>query len=107
VKRLVAKNKVKVFLIIDNPWTHKSKRLKERVRENRGKIALYYLSAYSRDLNPDEHVNADVKHGVGEKSPKKTKEDLRVAAEEHMKMLNKAPQRVMKYFEDAAISYAA
>jgi transposase len=107
VKRLVKKSRVKVFLIIDNLRTHKSKRLKERVRENKEKTALYYLPAYSPDLNPDEHVNADVKHGAGARTPKKTKKDLRAAAEEHMKMLNKTPQRIMKYFEDAAISYAA
>ncbi|MDR2479635.1 MAG: hypothetical protein LBD48_10025 [Treponema sp.] len=58
-------------------------------------------------MNPDEHLNADVKQGVGERSPKKSKEGLRIATEEHMKMLNKTPQRIMKYFGDAAISYAA
>jgi hypothetical protein len=70
-------------------------------------MALHYLPSYSPDLNPDEHLNADGKHEVGEKSPKKSKEGLRMATEEHMKMLNKTPQRIMKYFEDAAISYAA
>ena len=107
VKRLVQKSKVKVFLIIDNLRTHKSKKLKEWVHANKEKIELHYLPAYSPDLNPDEHLNADVKNGVGAKSPKKTKEGLRMAAEEHMKMLHKTPQRIMKYFEDEAISYAA
>ena len=67
------------------------------------KIALHYLPAYS----PEEHVNADVKKGVGEQSPKKTKESVGMAAEEQMKMLHQTAQRIMKYFEDAAISYAA
>jgi transposase len=75
--------------------------------ENKEKIELHYLPSYSPDFNPDEHLNADVKHGVGEKSPKKTKEGLRMATEEHMKMLNKTPRRIMKYFEDVASSYAA
>ena len=30
-----------------------------------------------------------------------------MVAEEHKKMLHQTPQRIMKYFEDAAISYAA
>ena len=107
VKRLVKKSMVKVFLIIDNLRTHTSKKLKEWVHENKENIELHYLPSYSPDLNPDEHLNTDVKNGVGEESPKKTKESLGMAAEEHMKILNKTPQRIMKYFEDAAISYAA
>jgi hypothetical protein len=107
VQRLAAKSTVKVFLIIDMLWTHKSKRIKEWVRGNKGKIALYYLPAYSPDVKPDEQVNADEKYGVGARTPKKTKEDLGVATEEQMKMVNKAPQRIIKYFEDAAISHAA
>ena len=71
------------------------------------KIASQYLPAYSPGLNPEEHVNADVKKGVGEQSPKKTKESVGMAAEEQMKMLHQTAQRIMKYFEDAAISYAA
>jgi hypothetical protein len=34
----------------------------------------------------DEHVNADVKYGVDSKKPKRTKEGLKAAAEEHMNM---------------------
>jgi hypothetical protein len=54
VKRPAAKSKVKVLLIIDNLRTHKSKRIKEWVGENKGKIAVYSLSAYRPDLEPDE-----------------------------------------------------
>ena len=68
---------------------------------------MHYLPSYSPDLKPAEHLNADVKNSVGEKSPQKTKRGLHMATEEHMKMLNKTLQRIMKYFEDTAISYAA
>jgi transposase len=67
---------------------------------------LFFLPAYSPDLNPDEHVNADVKYGVGSKSPVKTKENLRKATEAHMNMLKATPQRIEKYFDDPAIAYA-
>jgi hypothetical protein len=55
----------------------------------------------------DEHVNADVKYGVGSKTPKRTKEMLREATEEHMNMLRNTPKRIKRYFLDPAISYAA
>jgi hypothetical protein len=58
-------------------------------------------------LCADEHVNADVKYGVGSKTPKRTKERLREAVEEHMEMLQNTPKRIVRYFRDPAISYAA
>lgn len=65
---------------------------------------LFYLPPYSPDLNPDEHVKADEKYGVGSKS---IKEGLRAAAEEPMNMLRKRPERIRRYFLDPAIAYAA
>jgi transposase len=69
-------------------------------------MELLYLPPYSSDLNPDEHINADVKYRVGSKSAKRTKERLQAATEEYRNMLNKAPSRLIKYFKDPAIQYA-
>ncbi|MDR0639411.1 MAG: transposase [Spirochaetaceae bacterium] len=87
--------------------THHGKTLEEWAEGNRDKIELFYLPPYSPDLNPDEHTNSDVKYGVGSKAPKKTKEGLRAAAEGHMRMLKKSPERIVKYFEDPTIQYAS
>jgi transposase len=106
VKRLIRNKKNKIFLILDNAKTHHSIMLKEWVRKNKDKIKLFYLPPYSPDLNPDEHVNSDVKYGVGSKTPKRTREGLRAATEEHMRMLKKTPERIIKYFKDPAIQYA-
>jgi hypothetical protein len=50
---------------------------------------------------------ADVKYGVGSRMPKRTKEGLREAVEEHMKMLGRTAKRIKRYFLDPAIAYAA
>jgi transposase len=107
VERLTRGKKRKVFLIVDNAKPHHSKLVTEWVKKNEKKAALFYLPPYSPDLNPDEHVNSDVKYGVGSKTPKRTKEGLRAAAEEHMNMLRKTPRRIKRYFLDPAIAYAA
>jgi transposase len=106
VKRLVKSSKRKVFLIIDNARTHHSKILTEWVEKNKGKIAVFYIPPYSPDLNPDEHINADVKYGVGSKQPKRTKEELRKTTQSHMLMLKRKPNRIIKYFCDPAIEHA-
>jgi transposase len=105
-KHLVKTTPRKVFLIMDNAKTHHSKKLKDWAEKNKEKIELYYLPPYSPDLNPDEHINSDVKYGVGSKRPKRTKEELRKAASAQMRLIQRNPQRVIKYFHDPAIQYA-
>jgi transposase len=106
-RRLIYWKKRKVFLVLDNAKTHHSKLLTEWAEKNKRRIELCYLPPYSPDLNPDEHINADVKYGVGSKTPKRTKEGLRAAVEEHMNMLHETPKRIVRYFLDPAIAYAA
>lgn len=107
VKRLVKKSAHKVYLIVDNLRTHRSSILQEWIKGNKDKIAIFYLPAYSPDLNPDEYLNADVKYGVGSKHPKKTKEELSKAARARMRLLNRTPERIVKYFESPTILYAS
>jgi transposase len=94
-------------LIVDNARTHRCKKLTEWVGKHKTRVELFYLPPYSPDLNPDEHLNADVKYGVGSRTPKRTKEGLRSATEEHMNMLNDNPKRITRYFLDPAIAYAS
>jgi transposase len=106
-KHLIKYRRTKVFLIVDKSTTHTGKAAKDWVAANKSRIELFYLPSYSPDLNPDEHINADVKYGVGSKHPKRNKEELRKAVEEHLQLLNISPERIMRYFLDPVISYAA
>jgi transposase len=105
--RLLTDAERKVFLVLDNLRVHHSKLVEEWVNDQNGRIELFFLPAYSPDLNPDEHVNADVKYGVGSKTPVRTKTNLKNATEMHMKMLRGMPHRIVRYFDDPAICYAA
>jgi len=107
LKRLVRSAPRKVYLILDNLRVHHSNPVQEWAKSKSEKIRIFYLPPYSPDLNPDEHLNSDLKYGVGSKAPVRTKETLRLAGEEHMKMVERNPKRIMKYFMDPAISYAS
>lgn len=107
LERLLHDAERTVFLVLDNLKVHHGVLVQKWVKQQKGKIELFYLPAYSPDLNPDEHVNSDVKYGVGSKAPVRTKKTLRKAADEHMAILKSTPGRIQKYFEDPAISYAA
>jgi transposase len=97
----------KVFLILDNLKVHHSKPVKEWLEKWKDRIEFFYLPSYSPDLNPDEHLNAELKQGIGSKAPSRTKERLSKAASEHMAMLKDNPKRIKEYFKDPVISYAA
>ena len=68
---------------------------------------MFYLPSYSPELNPEERLNADLKQAMGKRVPVRTKAKLREAANEHMAMLENSPERVMSYFQDPRVKYAA
>ena len=104
---LIKDTKRKVFLILDNLRVHHSKLVKAWVAERADQIELFYLPSYSPELNPEERLNADLKHHIGSKVPARTKARLKAAATEHMERLEKSPERVRSYFQDPRVKYAA
>jgi transposase len=107
LEALIKDAEKKVFLILDNLRVHHSKPVKKWVEERKEKIELFYLPSYSPELNPEERLNADLKHAISTKVPVRTKARLKAAATEHMKALEKSPERIKKYFQDSRVKYAA
>ena len=97
----------KVFLILDNLRVHHSKLVKAWVAERIDQIELFYLPSYSPQLNPEERLNADLKQEMSKRVPVRTKTKLREAANDHMQMLERTPERVIAYFQDRRVRYAA
>jgi len=106
-KRLIKDADKKVFLILDNLRVHHSHIVKDWVEQNKEKIELFFLPSYSPELNPDEYLNCDLKAGVHSGVPARSKSQLKGKALSHLRMLQKRPARVAKYFRHPKISYAA
>jgi transposase len=96
----------KVFLILDNLGVHHCKPVKAWPAERKDRIEVFYLPSYSPELNPDERLNADLKHAIGTKVPVRTKAKLQTAANEHMTFIEANPERVRSYFQDPRVRYA-
>jgi transposase len=107
MKRLIKDSDRKVFLILDNLRAHHSKKVKQWIDENQEKIEVFFLPSYSPELNPDEYLNCDLKLGVHSGTPARTESQLKKKAISHLRMLQKLPKRVMKYFKHQKIAYAA
>lgn len=106
-KRLIRSAGRKVFLILDNLRVHHAKVFKAWLNDHADEIEVFYLPAYSPELNPDEYLNCDLKKGVHSGMPARTKDELKRKVMSHMRMLQNKPARVAKYFEHEKIRYAA
>jgi transposase len=104
---LIKEAERKIFLILDNLRVHHSKPVKAWAVEHQDKIELFYLPSYSPELNPEERLNADLKHAIATQVPARTKAKLKLAATNHMLALEQSPERVRKFFQDPKVKYAA
>lgn len=97
----------KIFLIMDNLGVHHCRPVKAWLEENREKIEAFYLPSYSPELNPDERLNADLKHTLTTTTPCRTKARLLERTKAHMELIRNSPERVKSYFKDKNVAYAA
>lgn len=97
----------KIFLVLDNLRAHHSKLVKAWLEERKDRIEIFYLPSYAPELNPDERLNADMKHALSTKVPVRTKAKLKDAAQNHMTLIGQSPEHVRAYFRDPRVKYAA
>jgi transposase len=107
LKRLIKDVGHKVYLILDNLRVHHSKLVRHWLEEHKEQIELFFLPSYSPELNPDEYLNCDLKAGVHSGVPARSKDQLKKKTISHLRMIQKKPERVKKYFEHPKIAYAA
>jgi transposase len=105
--RLIKDTERKVFLIVDNLKAHHSKAVTEWVKWHEEKIELFYLPAYSPELNPDEYLNNDLKAKVHSGVPARSEKDLHKKSLSQMRRIAKKPNHVQNYFKHHKVSYAA
>jgi len=97
----------KIFLILDNLGVHHSKPVKAWLAEHVEQMEVFYLPSYSPELNPDERLNAGLKHALGSRVALRTKAKLKQATENHMAQLVQRPETIRAYFQDPKVKYAA
>jgi len=103
--RLITGMDRKIFLIVDGHPTHKAKMVKEFIEENNKKVELFFLPAYSPELNPDELAWAHVKAKIA-KTTTQTKTDLKRTVKRVMRSLQKMPHIVKSFFHAPSCAYA-
>lgn len=106
-RRLVKQTRRKVFLIVDGHPVHRSAKTRQWLEANADRIEMFFLPAYSPELNPDEMLNNDVKqNAIGRKSPRTRKAMLRTVRG-YLNKRRKEPEQVRRYFHESSVRYAA
>ncbi|MCP3923130.1 MAG: IS630 family transposase [Desulfobacterales bacterium] len=107
VGRLLKDAKRKILIILDNLAVHHSKAFKLWIKKRENKIEAFYLPSYSPELNPDERLNRDLKTNFHSAYTSGTKDLFRKKIISFLKNLQRNPKRVISYFKNSCVRYAA
>jgi transposase len=107
LERLVRDTGRKVFLILDRLQVHRAGLVRAWLGSRQDQIEVFYLPAYSPDLNPDEGLNGDVKQAVTARPLARSKGQLKQAVVNHMRSLSRRPERIRSFFHHPQFRYAA
>jgi transposase len=105
--RLIAEASRKVLLIVDRLRAHKTPEVDAWVEAHRDRIEVFYLPAYSPELNPVEYLNNDLKGTVNEAGLPPDRPTLQGRLLEFMRRLVRVPEHVISYFLHPWAQYAA
>lgn len=96
-----------VFLIVDGHPSHRARKVSEYVRGKKGKLRLFFLPAYSPELNPDELVWNHLKNnGIGKRIIR-TRDELKRVVLGHLRSLQKTPALIRSFFHQPELKYIA
>jgi transposase len=107
LRRLLRQVKRKIFLIVDNHPSHRSRAVSRWLDQHQHRIRLFYLPTYSPQLNPDEMLNQDVKtNAVGRRRPSDQAEMI-ADVRSYLRSTQHQPAIVRNYFHAESVCYAA
>jgi len=107
LRRLVRQVGRKVFFIVDRHPVHESRKVQKWLMIHKKDIEMFFLPAFSPELNPDEMLNQDVKaNAVGRQRPRKQDEMMK-SVRKYLRSRQRKPKVVKKYFHEKHVLYAA
>jgi transposase len=107
LQRLVAGARRKILLIADRLQAHKTPEVEAWLADHQAQIEVFYLPAYSPELNPVEYLNNDMKQTVNEAGLPDNQGVLQTRIQSFMNKLASVPTHVISYFLHPWAQYAA
>jgi transposase len=109
IKRLLHGTQRMIFLIVDGHPAHKAKSVAKFIETKpiKKRFRLFFLPPYSPELNPDERVWNDLKNNAIGQQAITAPVQMHGAVISHLRFIQKSPERVRSYFNNATTKYAA
>lgn len=107
LRRLVTSVGQKIYLIVDNHSVHRCGKVSRWLEKHKEQIAIFYLPPYSPELNPDELLNNDIKSNASKSSRPKNKNELVLNMRFYLRVTQKRPDIVKRFFKAPKVAYAA
>jgi transposase len=104
LERLAIQARRKVHVIVDRHPVHRSKAVRTWLEENAERIELHLMPGYSPELNPDELLNADLKHHV-HAARATSIDDLARETRRFLHRRQRQPRLVTGYFHARHVRY--
>ncbi|WP_326626735.1 transposase [Nonomuraea fuscirosea] len=96
-----------VYLILDNSRVHRAKLLKKFADDSNGMLKLFFLPAYSPELNPDEWVWKNVKHDHVGRAAVDGIQQVKALMLSGLRSLQKTPALIRSFFRNPNLAYIA
>jgi transposase len=97
----------KAYVITDRHSGHDCEEVWDWVDQHAERIDLFFLPSHSPELNPDEYLNQDVKANVHRGGLPNNEDELAAQLHAFLLKLLELPGRVMSYFQNPCVQYAA
>lgn len=107
LRRLIGSVDHKVYLIVDNHSVHRAAKVRKWLDKHKEQIAVFYLPSYSPELNPDEYLNNDIKNNASQSHRPATKKELQENVRFYLRVTQKRPDIVRRFFKAPKVAYAA
>ena len=107
LRRLIYRQKKKIFIILDNHKVHHSKKVADWLEKHKDKIEAFFLPAYAPELNPDEMLNRNVKSNVAYANLFTSQDELISTLKSYLFSLQHNSPKVKSFFAFDDVLYAA
>ncbi len=104
LERIAEEADRKILLVVDHCRVHRARTIREWLEANQAAVELYLQPTYSPQVNPAELLGALVQRRVG-RELSKTEAQLRDNLEAACQSLQKAPEQVRAFFQEADCKY--
>ncbi|MFI1419138.1 IS630 family transposase [Streptomyces sp. NPDC020731] len=96
----------KVHLVVDGHSAHRSRKVRDWLAAHSDDVELHFLPPYSPELNPDEPVNADLKHNLPKQHRAHDQAELASEARRFFHRRRRQPHIIRGCFGGPHVRYA-